>query len=268
VIAAVAIAAALAQDARADAEEPPPTGAERLRIERESYPLAVERWPGRSAPGVPVLVLFHQARSSKGEYRPLAPHLCELGYECLLVDLGCGAESRGVKNRTAVVAAHHGFQPDFLDAAADVEDALRWAREQHPGSPILAWGSSYSASLALVMAGTKPELVDGVLAFSPGEYFKTLGKGETWVRDSAATIRCPVFVTSARSEEAEWRPIFEAIPAEKKTGFLPAVEAVHGSSALWPESAGHEECWKAVEAFLQANFAVPAAAAPAKQEPR
>ena len=248
---------ALAQDSGAQDAEAAPAKTERFQIERKSYPVVVERWPGSEGPGVPVLVLFHQARSSKGEYRPIAPRLCRLGYECLLVDLGCGAESRGIKNRTAVMATHHGFAPNYLDAATDVEDALRWARDNRPGSPVIAWGSSYSASLALVMAGTKPELVDGVLAFSPGEYFKTLGKGESWVRDSAATIHCPVFMTSAHSEWPEWRPIFEAVPV-KKNAFLPEVEGVHGSSALWEESEGHEECWKAVEAFLREHFPVPA----------
>lgn len=265
-IAALVLAALQVQDGRADAEDAAPAGVERLRIERPTYPINVERWPGRAGVKAPVLVMFHQARSSKGEYRPLAPHLSELGYECVLVDLGCGVESRGVRNRTAATAAHHGYKPDYLDAAADVEDALRWVHEQRPEAPVVAWGSSYSASLALVMAGTKPELVNGVLAFSPGEYFKTLGKSETWVRDSSTTIRCPVFVSSARSEETEWRPIFEAVPAEKKTAFVPAVEGVHGSSALWPESAGHEECWKAVESFLHENFPVPPA--PSAEVPR
>jgi sialate O-acetylesterase len=44
----------------------------------------------------------------------------------------------------------------------------------------------------------------------------------------------------------------------KKNAFLPEVEGVHGSSALWEESEGHEECWKAVEAFLREHFPVPA----------
>ena len=43
--------------------------------------------------------------------------------------------------------------------------------------------------------------------------------------------------------------------------FLPDVEGVHGSRALWPDSAGHEQCWTVVEGFLKANF--PPAARPA-----
>jgi pimeloyl-ACP methyl ester carboxylesterase len=217
-------------------------------------------------PGTPMLVLYHQARSSKGEYRPIVPRLQALGYNCLSVDLSCGGTSRDVKNLSARKAKESGRNPTYLDALPEIQDSLRWAREKHAHGKLVAWGSSYSAALALCVAAESPELVDGVVAFSPGEYFTALGKSATWVRESVASLACPVFVSSSRREEADWRPIFEAIPAATKTSFLPSGPGEHGSRALWEESPGHAEYWAALEAFLRQHFPV-AAPAPTSGPP-
>ena len=224
-------------------------------------------------PLTPMLLLYHQARSSKAEYRTMVPRLKEMGYNCLAVDLSSGAECREVKNQTAKLATHGGREPSYLDAMPDILDSVIWARANHAQGKLLVWGSSYSASLALEAAAEHPDVIDGVLAFSPGEYFAALGKSATWIREEAAKVECPVFVTAARSEESDWKPIFEAIPSKVKTTFVPAGPGTHGARALWPESAGNEEYWTAVEAFLKANFPAPpppkgAADEPEEKDPR
>jgi pimeloyl-ACP methyl ester carboxylesterase len=58
---------------------------------------------------------------------------------------------------------------------------------------VILWGSSYSASLVFLVAAEHPNSVRAVLAFSPGEYFD----GPTTVRDRAAHVSAPIYVTSA-----------------------------------------------------------------------
>ena len=240
--------------------------AERVSIEaRDGLKINAEFYQASTAPGTPLLVLYHQARSGRAEYRPIAPRLKDLGYDCLAVDLRSGQACGGVPNLTAKFARERGASGTYLDALADIEDSLAWARANHPQAKIVAWGSSYSASLVLVLAATSPKLLDGGVAFAPGEYFTALGKPATWVRDSVPKIGCPVFLTASRAEQGELQPIFDAIPDGKKKLFLPEAEGAHGSRALWDETEGHEEYWKAVEAFLKEHFPPPAAQdAPAK----
>ena len=239
---------------------------ERVTMERgeKAVPLFMELYAASSDPATPMLVLFHQARSSKGEYRPIAPRLRALGYNCLAVDLSCGWTFREVKNLTAKIAKDAGRNPTYLDGLVDMRDALRWARENRAHGKIVAWGISYSAALSLVVAAERPDLVDGVMAFSPGEYFTAVGKSATWVAESVREVACPVFVTSARNEEVDWKPILAAVGSKAKHSFLPTGAGTHGSSALWPESAESAQYWEAVEGFLKRYFSP--AAEPAKEK--
>lgn len=231
---------------------------ERVVLERgqKRTPLFME-WTVAADPAAPALLLLHAARSSKGEYRPMVPRFQALGYHCLAIDLICGGESRGVRNNTAKNARDGGRQANYLDAVPDILDALDWLEERVEGKVVLV-GSSFSASLALQLAGEHDERIDGVIAFSPGEYFASVGKGTTWIQESAKAVSCPVLILSAKNEEAEWRAIFEALGSQDKTGFLPQGPGEHGAKALWEESAGNAEYWTAVEAFLKRAFPAPA----------
>ncbi len=198
----------------------------------------------------PFIVLFHQAGWSRGEYREIAPRLNSLGFNCLAVDQRSGGEVNGVDNETVKRAEAAGKGVTYLDALPDLEAALVWVRKDHARGKVIAWGSSYSASLVLWIAGNKPALADAVLAFSPGEYFAREGKPETWVKDAAAKIAVPVFITSTRDEQPMVAPIFAAIPLGKKIAYLPASEGNHGSRALWKKFKDSSGCWEAVTAFL------------------
>ena len=67
-------------------------------------------------------------------------------------------------------------------------------------------------------------------------------------------MKCPVFMTGARVEEKQWRPIFEALATQEKVGFVPETKGQHGSRALWPESDASADYWKAVVGFLDRYF--------------
>lgn len=196
------------------------------------------------------IVLFHQARWSRGEYREIASKLNSLGYNCLAVDQRSGGEVNGVVNETARDARKKMKPTSYIDAIPDMLSAITYSRKNLAEGKLFIWGSSYSSSLVLKIAGDEPDIADAVLAFSPGEYFGGMGKPRDFISSSTATIMIPVFITSAKSEEVGWRKIFDAIPSGKKKFYLPPARGKHGSSALWdttPDSPGY---WDAVTEFL------------------
>jgi len=204
----------------------------------------------------PMIVLFHQAGSSRGEYTEIAPWLNTLGYNCMAVDQRSGEVSRGVKNETALRAKKENRPTGYVDALPDIKAALIYARRHYGKGGVIAWGSSYSAALVLKVAGDSPELVDGVLAFSPGEYFERAGKTATWIQESAQHIKAPVFITSARNEADRWADILAAIESGDKLGFVPATDGRHGSRALWGEYPDSSAYRNAVKAFLERYFPI------------
>ena len=94
-------------------------------------------------------------------------------------------------------------------------------------------------------------MVDAVLAFSPGEYFRSMGKPSDYVTASAQLINQPAFIASARGEKNSWWGIYEAIPAESKQYYLPEeTSGNHGASALFTKFSDHKGYWEAVIEFL------------------
>jgi pimeloyl-ACP methyl ester carboxylesterase len=195
----------------------------------------------------PFIVLFHRAHWSRGEYLEIAPKLNEMGFNCMAVDQRSGGEINGVINETHSEAQKREKPRFYVNAVPDVEAALRYARDSLKADRILLWGSSYSASLVFMLAERYPDDVDGIVAFSPGEY---LTVDEKMIEEFAREVRCPVFVASAASEVSKWESIFESIPTDKKVSFTPETGGKHGSEALWEKTEGHEEYWKALEGFL------------------
>jgi len=190
-----------------------------------------------------VILLFHQAGSSKGEYATIAPRLAAAGYDALAIDQRVGGGMFG-PNQTA---AHVRGKPGYAEAQKDLETALAWGLKR--GKPVILWGSSYSAALIFRVAAEHGRHVAAVLAFSPGEY---LGAGPG-VAASAARVTAPVFVTSASDPEevAAARTILAAVRSSPKVQYVPRA-GVHGSSTLIPSrnAAGAAANWTAVRAFL------------------
>lgn len=202
----------------------------------------------------PFIVLFHQAGWSRGEYLEIAPRLNQLGFNCMAVDLRSGKEVNGVTNETVRYAKTEGKGTTYVDALPDIEAALKYARKHYGKGKIIAWGSSYSAALVLKVAGDKPQLLDGVLAFSPGEYFVRFGKPDTWIQNSSGNIQIPAFITSAKKEKKAWSAMFKAIPTTNKAFYLPDLKGNHGSRALWKRFTDSAGYWRAVKEFLEKNF--------------
>jgi dienelactone hydrolase len=196
-----------------------------------------------------LILLFHQAGWSRGEYREIAPKLVKAGYRVMAVDQRSGGGVNGVSNETHRRATKRGLALDYLDAYADLEAALAYARKELKAKRVVVWGSSYSSSLVFRLTSEHPTEVTAVMAFAPGEYFRKLGP--TYIQDFAKQVKQPVFVTSSKKERGQVKPIFDASPAKKKILFTPASKGQHGSRALWDKWPDSDVYWAAVNGFLE-----------------
>lgn len=197
------------------------------------------------AASAPWIVLAHQAGSSRGEYREIAPRLARLGYNAVALDQRSGKTFAGVPNQTAALSRKRGKGTSYLSAIPDIEAGLAFAKAQND-APVILWGSSYSAALSIYLAGQTPDLADAVVAMSPGEYLR----GRSVTR-SARNIQVPVLIVSPPGERRNWTGILAAIPDPRKRGFAPKAGGRHGSSALIAaRSQNPEEHWTVVEGFL------------------
>jgi dienelactone hydrolase len=201
-------------------------------------------------PHRPLILLFHQAGSNRGEYATIAPRLVDAGFNCLAIDQRAGGDMWGRKNETV---EHLGHSASYLEAERDLQAALDWARSRKEKGKVILWGSSYSASLVFVLAAQHPDEVGGVLAFSPGEYFEQ----KDMIRQAAEQVHVPVFITcgSSAQEAANARPIYEAVASKEKVFFIPPA-GVHGSKTLRADSDpnGAARNRREVLSFLKKNF--------------
>lgn len=190
-----------------------------------------------------LILLFHQAGSSKDEYATISPWLAQSGYSSLAIDQrsGGGLFGRNFTSKTL------GRDAGFLETRADLKAALDWARKQK--LPIILWGSSYSSSLIFPLAASDPLGIIALLSFSPGEYFE---QDKNMIRSAAAKITAPVFLASTKDETGDADPIFGALPKNPADIRFVPEHGVHGSSTLIakrnPE--GAEANRRAVMAFL------------------
>jgi len=196
-----------------------------------------------------VVLAFHQGGASgRAEYAPIAERLNDAGYTVLAVDQRAGGARFGGINRTVEA---RGGETGYCEAAPDLEGALRYTREKSGHTPIVLWGSSYSAALVLRLAATRPEGVAAALAFSPasgGPMAECRGEGVS------GEIEVPVLVLRPRGEMARDSAIrqFERFRAQGHRTFV-AEPGTHGSSMLVEERVGApvEATWGEVLAFLE-----------------
>jgi len=196
----------------------------------------------------PLIILYHQAGFSKGEFRNIAPRLVDLGFNVLAVDLRSGDIVNQVTNLTQKEALKKGKSTAFQDVIPDLEASFDYAKNKIKSRKIIYWGSSYSASLGFYMAAKYPKAYKALIAYSPGEYFKIENKN---ISEFAKDVKIPVYTSSARNEESTWKPIYNSIKS-KKQFYLPAkTKGHHGTMALSSFYDDSEENWQAIIPFLK-----------------
>ena len=196
-------------------------------------------------PDSPFIILLHQAGYSRGEYSEIAPKLTNLGYSCLAVDLRSGKEVNFVVNETAARAAKKGAKVNYLDAIQDISAAVDYARALVQ-KPVVLFGSSYSASLCLILASESVK-VGGVIACSPGEYFGDT----TYVKQRINLPKKPVFVCGSKPEIPAIKRLVSNIPSKNVVIADPGkFIGTHGASTFWSSKAESKEMWLALTLFF------------------
>lgn len=191
----------------------------------------------------PVIVLCHQANYSRGEYQEIAVTLNTLGFNCIAIDQRSGSGINGVTNQTYLSAAAVGKPTSFLDAKQDITASISWAKAYY-NKDVILWGSSYSASLSLIIAKENAD-VEQVLVFSPGEYLSGVN-----VQTAVSGLNKPAFLTSAKAEASGVSNLYNVISSTDKVQYTPSGAGRHGASALWTTEPHHAEYWTAVKSFL------------------
>lgn len=186
----------------------------------------------------PFIILLHQSGASRGEYTNIAPRLLNLKYNCMAVDLRAGAKYNYVVNETAKKAKEMGFPAETTDARLDIRAAIDYIYRNYE-KPVILFGSSYSASLALLEA-KKNFKVSAVVAFSPGEYFRPA----LILKQSLEDFGKPVFIAASNMESIYTKKLADALPTATTTFFTPVNhKGEHGAKALWPNSNASGEYW-------------------------
>ena len=193
-----------------------------------------------------LIILCHQAGYSRGEYSKIAPRLVDSGFACLSIDQRSGKLANEVFNETAKRAEAKGMSTNYIDSKADIIAAVDYIKA-NTDKKIILWGSSYSASLAL-MVGAENVNVEKVVAFSPGEYLDNQDR----VGSSITNLGKPVFITGG-SEEYDMivKPLESALPKGNVTALKQGINSDHGSKTLWNNTGNAQNVWAEVVAFLR-----------------
>lgn len=189
------------------------------------------------------ILLCHRSHFNRGEYKDIAPRLAALGFSCLAIDQRSGMKVLGYANETYARAKKQGLATGYVDARPDIEGAVAYLRKR-ARKPVIVVGSSYSASLALLIA-LNNEDVKAVAAFSPGEYLKGIK-----VAQSIKGLDKPVFLAAAKKEIGEVTKLVRFVARSRVSFHKPASEGAHGARMLWEKTLGSEECWRSFQRFL------------------
>lgn len=200
----------------------------------------------------PLILAFHQGGGdSRGEYAPIIPRLLEEGFAVLTIDQRSGGDVFGGANRT-VNGLPEGTEYGFCDALPDLEAALAYARTQGFGD-IIAWGSSYSATLALYLAASHPESIQRVVALSPAGGDPMVG---CQPQEAASRLTIPALMVRPE-REAAIDFVAQDLEAFRQMGHDVYISpgGSHGSSILVAERTGAptDAAWDRVLAFLRAE---------------
>lgn len=174
-------------------------------------------------PGRAIALLFHQAGANRHEYDPIVPELTALGFDTLAIDQRAGGTLFGGRNQTVDQRGRNG---GYLAALPDLEAALAWAGTRHYPR-VVAVGSSYSASLVLLLAARHPPALTAVASFSPGEYFAD----KHLVGRAAARVTVPLYITTDPAEEARVDAVLAGTHGRHVIRYRPRA-GVHGASTL------------------------------------
>jgi len=153
------VSCALAAPAKAPAKKPrpaatkkPPQKAVRLKIE-----VPCRAWVPKTVPKVIVLCVHGLGLNSKS-YEDFGKQMSDLGIAVFAVDVRGFGTWMQLKGKDEV---------DFNSCLTDVYQALDVLHKAYPGLPVYLLGESMGGAIALRVASTRPDLVDGLISAVP-----------------------------------------------------------------------------------------------------
>ncbi|MGL4306818.1 MAG: alpha/beta hydrolase [Mycobacteriaceae bacterium] len=191
------------------------------------------------------LLLCHRSHFNRGEYRETAKKFQSLGYSCLAIDQRSGMKVLGTTNETYLLAKQQGRATGYVAAKPDIEAAIEYCYLKNSSQPIVIVGSSYSASLALLIGSENGGKLSGIIAFSPGEYLKGITLSET-----LHTLTVPTIVLPEKKDYLITQQLLKNADKSVVSLFHPQTEGAHGSRSLWSKTTGNDEYWSVVLEFL------------------
>ncbi len=192
------------------------------------------------------IILMHQAGYSRGEYKEIGAKLIKLGFNCLAIDLRIGDEVNYVANETASRLKGGNKQYSMLDTRQDLNAAIDYIYSIEKKPRIIVFGSSFSASIALMAASEDPRIY-AAIAFSPGEFFEP----DVSVNKSITGLTKPTYIACPRSEYVYIEKLISNAQKDNLTVFSPERgDGLHGAKTLWWESATRNEFWLSLLFFL------------------
>jgi len=197
----------------------------------------------------PVIMAFHQGGGdARGEYAPIIPRLLSEGYAVIAIDARRGGDRFEGDNRT--LAGVGDAEYSYCDVLPDLEATLDYTRRQGLGR-IIAWGSSYSATLVMHLAAKYPNAIDRIISFSPAAGEPMAG---CQPREAASQLDIPALMIRPE-REMELGNVAADMEAFRDMGHQTYVsESIsHGSSVLVEQRAGMspEATWTRVLEFLE-----------------
>ena len=191
-----------------------------------------------------IMLLCHQARSGKSEYKQTATMFNKLGYTCLAIDQRSG-DTTGV-NETVIEANRTGMPISYIDAEADIIAAIEYLYSVYK-KKITVIGSSYSASLIIKIASENADKIEKLAAFSPGEYFDD----KNLVQNALTNLSVPLFITGGEGEEKQLMQLLSGVENKNIVFFKPVKGGRHGAKTLSPENRASSAYWAELNKFLK-----------------
>lgn len=228
---------------------------------RDSLSVVADVHRGSGGAGGPTILLFHQGGgSARGEYRSITPRLLRGGYNVVAADIRGGGDRFGEPSRARPTDSTF----TYCAALAELEATVNLARAEGFTGPLMLWGSSYTATLALQVAARRSADIRAVLAFSPASGEPMRGCEPAPYVGWLASAGVPTMILRPRAEltDSQRAASLEAMRQDGATIVI-AERGVHGSSLLDAErtKASTDGEWAAVEAFLRRALAPPATVA-------
>lgn len=200
---------------------------------------------------IPVIVMFHGNGENLETMRQggLLSSFVEFGVHFLAV------EYPGYGNSAAKPSE------DVILQTADA--ALQWAAREFPGQPLIVFGWSLGAAVAIQSVARNASVVDGLIAVSPwsslpdvatahypGFLVRALLKEKYNSVEAAKSINCPVLIIHGERDgiipAEQGKRVAESFPGEVR--WVPVVNAGHN------DIFSNEEAWQEIAVFIRSMF--------------